>query len=141
MTKYRIIDPDIEKAVRGLFVSDEAFDRNLQNSCRMDFKYRKGYDYVVVMAENCEDTVGECYIEVNVYKDYIEELKDEYNPKAWNCLALVKPPKINEPYRVIYENFRYLGWWDGYCFEFPQGSNSNKLNPAKVLFKPWDDEE
>ena len=68
------------------------------------------------------------------------DIEVEYDPKVWNCLALVTPPKINEPYRVIYESRRYLGWWDGYDFEFPEGFSSKNFTKTKVLFKPWDDD-
>ena len=64
----------------------------------------------------------------------------KYDPKVWNCLALVSPPKTNEPYRVMYESRCYLGWWDGYDFWFPEGFSSNPFTKEKILFKPWDND-
>lgn len=65
----------------------------------------------------------------------------KYDPKIWNCLALVSPPKISEPYRVMYESSCYLGWWDGYDFWFPEGFSSNPFTKEKILFKPWDNDD
>ena len=65
----------------------------------------------------------------------------KYDPKVWNCLALVSPPKIGEPYRVMYESSCYLGWWNGYEFWFPEGFSSNPFTKEKILFKSWDNDD
>lgn len=88
MTKYRIKNPDIEKAVRGLFKTVEDFEFRFNNVCSVQLQAAVDKVCINVNADDC--VTGEsARIDVNV-KD-IEKVR-EYDPNDWNPCHMVKPP-------------------------------------------------
>ena len=141
MNTYRIKNAKVEAFVKSMFKNEEIYQRVLDKSCERCYEYDGfiGDDPIGVEARRDESVTGEICL-AYVSKDDIEK-NTGYDPKAWNCLALVTPPKTYQPYRVMYESQCYLGWWDGYDFKFPQGFSSKSFTKEKVIFKPWDDVE
>ena len=144
MNTYRIKNAKVEAFVKSMFKDEEIYKRALNEGCEQ--YYENEYDSIGIDAQPNESVTGENCVAF-VSRSDIEKITTydpnlwKYDPKSWNCLALVSPPKIGEPYRVMYESRCYLGWWDGYDFEFPEGFSSKTFTKEKVIFKPWDDVE
>lgn len=82
--KYRIKNEAVEKAVRGLFKTQEDFESQL--SFAVDDQKFDRFGFVVIqIAASQSVTKRACAVEIR--KSDIEVL--EYDPKVWNCLALV----------------------------------------------------
>jgi hypothetical protein len=129
--KYRIKNPEVEKAVRGLFKMQEDFERELNEACELD-------TVCVIKADGCYTTTGG-WIELSISMDDIEEVH-EYSHQKWNPYPQVTPPK-DDYYRVqmTLPNFEVrrfmLEWRDG------KWRVDYLPEHQELLFKPWDDEE
>ena len=91
MKTYRIKNPDIEKAVRGLFKTQEAFEKELNHWSEHHFKYHAYLSYIKIEANSAESITG-FTCELYVATSDIEEVV-EYDPAVWNEYPKVKPPK------------------------------------------------
>ncbi len=136
--KYRIKNPDIEKAIRGLFVTQEAFEKQLNAWSEYHFKYYPDYSCIKIVANSAESiTWYSC--ELYVATSDVEEVF-EYNSKVWNPYPQVTPPK-DDYYRVqmTLPNFEVkrfmLEWRDG------KWRVNHLYEHRELLFKPWDDDE
>lgn len=131
--KYRIKHESVEKAVRGLFKTQEAYEEALNNSCRIKVPYAE--DRLICVHGHVSVTGSYC--DVHVAVSNIEEVV-EYDPKVWNDYSKVKPPK-DDCYRVQmtlpdFEVRRFmLEWRDG------KWRVDYLPEHQELLFKPWDD--
>lgn len=141
MTKYRIKNEAIEKAVRGLFKTQEAFEKELNHWSEHHFKYHPYYSCIKIEANSAESITG-FTCELYVATSDIEEVV-EYNPKTWNDISKVKPPKQGL-YRVEWRDAQGVcrkydvHWFDGHHF---MAAFESMHGPLTAFFKPWDDEE
>lgn len=134
--KYRIKNPEVEKAVRGLFKTQEDFEAQLNLECEK--QKHSVYRIFRIAIEpnlcvlNSDNVVG-------ILKSDVEEVV-EYDPKVWNEYPKVTPPK-DDYYRVqmTLPNFEVkrfmLEWRDG------KWRVDYLSEHRELLFKPWDDEE
>ena len=135
--KYRIKNPEVEKAVRGLFKTQEAYEEALNNSARIKVPYAE----VRLICVHGHVSVTGSYCDVHVAVSNIEEVV-EYDPKKWNEYPKVKPPK-KDIYRVEYhfdsgEVKKESVYFNGETFV----TGWLTLNGGvRTYFKPWDDEE
>ena len=68
MTKYRIKNPEIEKAVRGLFKTKEAFENRLNEQCELkwDTDWNSGCSTVYIAIYKSESITGhQCGVTLN----------------------------------------------------------------------------
>lgn len=130
--KYRIKEYDIEKAVRGLFKTQEDFEAklNLEIEKQKHSVYRI---YRIAIEPDLCVLNSNCVVEI--LKSDVDEVV-EYDPRKWNPYPQVKPPKEGW-YRVEHANkgavIRRAMYWEG--------SNwldlfLERCNPR---FKPWED--
>lgn len=126
MTKYRIKDNRIKEALRNLWDLD-TFERvNLSHA------------YLQLVVVN-DQKVEEPLIMQRVDLDEVVK----YDPKVWNDISKVKPPKQGL-YRVEWRDnqgvcrHRDAHWFDGRHFTTAFASMHG---PLTAFFKPWDDEE
>lgn len=145
--KYRIKNPDIEKAVRGLFVTQEAFEKQLNAWSEYHFKYYSNYSCIKIVANSAESITGYA-CELYVATSDVEEVV-EYDPKVWNDYSKVKPPKEGW-YRVEHdckdEVIHRAMYWDGENWldqemVFKRQTGWIKIEKGNPRFKPWDNEE
>lgn len=138
MAKYRIKNPEIEKAVRGLYANEEDFIREFNEHCKEQF----GDDEPMIDLNLCpSECISGGFCQVQIKKKDIEEVV-EYDPKKWNEYPKVKPPK-KDIYRVNYhfesgEVKKESVYFDGENFVTSWFSMNGGV---RTYFKPWDDEE
>lgn len=137
--KYRIKNPEVEKAVRGLFKTQEDFEKQLNAWSEYHFKYYSSYSRIKIVAISAESITGYA-CELYVATSDIEEVV-EYDPKVWNEYPKVTPPKEGW-YRIQYEvedvgNVRRVIYWNGKEWE----THCSFIEKFAFGFKPWDDEE
>lgn len=138
MAKYRIKNEAVEKAVRGLFKTQEAFEKQLNAWSEYHFKYYSNYSCIKIVANSAESITGYA-CELYVATSDVEEII-EYDPRKWNPYPQVTPPK-DDYYRVqmTLPNFEVkrfmLEWLDG------KWRVNHLYEHRELLFKPWDDEE
>lgn len=92
MTKYRIKNHEIEKAVSGLFKTKEAFENRLNEQCdlKWDTDWNRGCSTIHITINKTESVTGhQCGVTLNKFD--IEEVL-EYNPNDWNHFPTIKPP-------------------------------------------------
>ena len=134
--KYRIKNPEIEKIVKALFVSEGAYQSVLDWTCKT---YMDGESSFICLEADTRQSVTGGICNVCVSKNDIEEVH-EYSHKKWNPYPQVKPPK-DDLYRVQmtlpdFEVRRFmLEWRDG------KWRVDYLPEHQELLFKPWDDEE
>lgn len=136
--KYRIKNLEIEKAVRGLFKTQEAFEKELNHWSEHHFKYHPYYSCIKIEANSAESITG-FTCELYVATSDIEEVV-EYDPKRWNEYPKVTPPKEGW-YRIQYEvecvgYVRRVVYWNGKEWE----THHHFVEKFAFRFKPWDDE-
>ena len=145
--KYRIKNLEIEKAVRGLFTTQEAFEKQLNAWSEYHFKYYSNYSCIKIVANSAESITGYA-CELYVATSDVEEVV-EYDPKVWNKYPKVKPPKEGW-YRVEHdyqdEDIHRAMYWDGENWldqemVFKGQTGWIKIEKNNPRFKPWDDEE
>ena len=134
--KYRIKNPKVEKAVCGLFKTQEGFKKYFNASCvnQMDC----GFDYIKLIVHKNQSVTG-FPVALLIKKSDIEE-EVEYDPKDWNEYPKVTPPKEGW-YQVHYEvedvgYVRLVIYWNGKEWE----TNCPFVGRFAFGFKPWDDE-
>ena len=141
--KYRIKHESVEKAVRGLFKTQEAFEKKLNAWSEHHFKYHPDYSCIKIVANSAESITG-VTCELYVATSDIEEVV-EYDPKKWNQGPKVRPIKKGN-YRVEHDEngytYKFGFYWNGHFWEGrkgygPIGSNSFQDG---FRFKPWYDE-
>lgn len=131
--KYRIKNEDVEKAVRGLFKTQEAYEVALNNSYQIKAPYTE--DRLICVHGHVSVTGSYC--DVHVAVSNIEEVV-EYDPKKWNPYPQVKPPKEGW-YRAVDDVWRGALFWDGVEWKYLGGDIY--LADDLMKFKPWDDDE
>lgn len=137
--KYRIKNPEVEKAVRGMFTTQEAFEKELNAWSEHHFKYHPDYSQLKIEANSAESITGytcELYVATSDVEEVIE-----YDPKVWNEYPKVTPPKEGW-YRIHFEiedvgYARHVFYWNGKGWE----TNRPFVGRFAFGFKPWDDEE
>lgn len=144
MTKYRIKDEAIEKAVRELFKTEEIYQSVLNDTCDKHFRdYFRG----IVIEGNSTQTKMGFRFSIGIAKMLIEEVV-EYDPKKWNEYPKVTPPKEGW-YRVEHdyqdEVIHRAMYWDGENWldqemVFKRQTGWIKIEKGNPRFKPWDDE-
>lgn len=145
--KYRIKNPEVEKAVRGFFTTQEAFEKELNAWSEHHFKYHAYLSQLKIEANSAESITG-CTCALYVATSDVEEVV-EYDPKVWNEYPKVTPPKEGW-YRVEHdyqdEVIHRAMYWDGeYWLDqemvFKRQTGGIMLEKGNPRFKPWDDEE
>lgn len=138
--KYRIKNEAVEKAVRGLFKTQEAYEEALNNSCRIKVPYAE--DRLICVHGHVSVTGSYC--DVHVAVSNIEEVV-EYDPLEWNQWPQVRPIKKGN-YRIEHDEngytYRFGFYWNGHFWEGRKGYGpicSNSFQDG-FRFKPWDDE-
>ena len=144
--KYRIKNPEVEKAVRGLFVTQEAFEKQLNAWSEYHFKYYPDYICIKIVASSAESITGYA-CELYVATSDVEEVV-EYDPKVWNPYPQVTPPKEGW-YRVEHDYqddvIHRAMYWDGENWLDQKMISKRQegwiiLDKGNPRFKPWDDE-
>ena len=139
--KYRIKNEAIEKAVRGLFKTQEAFEKQLNAWSEYHFKYYHTYSCIKIVANSAESITGYA-CELYVATSDVEEVVD-YDPKKWNEYSKVKPPEnvwMRCEMHTI-DSIRKVGaiFQDGE-WRNHEGCSYRTSGWYCVRFKPWDDE-
>lgn len=136
--KYRIKNPEVEKAVRGMFTTKKAFEKELNAWSEHHFKYHPDHSQLKIEANSAESITGYT-CELYVATSDVEEVH-EYSHQKWNPYPQVTPPK-DDYYRVqmTLPNFEVrrfmLEWRDG------KWRVDYLPEHQELLFKPWDDGE
>ena len=134
--KYRIKNPETEKAIRVLFKTEEIYQSVLDDTCDKHFH---NYFRVIVIEGKPTQTKMGLQFSIGIAKTLIEEVV-EYDPKVWNEYPKVTPPK-DDYYRVqmTLPNFEV----ERFMLEWRDGKWRVNYLPEhrELLFKPWDDEE
>ena len=131
--KYRIKNEAVEKAVRGLFVTQEAFEKQLNAWSEYHFKYYSNYSCIKIVANSAESITGYA-CELYVATSDIEEVV-EYDPNGWNEMS-VKPP-ANGQYLVYCKSDKSFSIWrkDGDLWVNPTGFSRRYDNGILEHFK------
>lgn len=142
--KYRIKTPEVENAVRGMFTTQEAFEKKLNAWSEHHFKNHPHHICIKIVANSAESITGytcELYVATSDIEEVIE-----YDSKVWNPFPQVQPPKKGW-YRIESKDwhgvdYKQAFYWDGGVWRYEPygGSISETLTPI-IKFKPWDDEE
>lgn len=134
--KYRIKNPEVEKAVRGLFKTQEDFEAQLNLECE---KQKHSVYRIFRIAIEPNLCVLNSDSSVSILKSDVEEVV-EYDSKVWNEYPKVKPPKEGW-YRIQYEvdcvgYVRRVVYWNGKEWE----THCSFVEKYAFSFKPWDDD-
>lgn len=131
MKKYRIKNPEIEKAVRGLFKTQEGFEAQLDLECE---KQKHNVHRVFRIAIEPNLCVLNIDTAVGIWKSDVEEVV-EYDPNGWNEMR-VKPP-ANGQYLVYCKSEKWFSIWrkDGDLWVNPTGFRRRYDNAILEHFK------
>lgn len=115
--KYRIKNEDVEKAVRGLFKTQEDFEAQLNLECE---KQKHSVYRIFRIAIEPDLCVLNTDSVVSILKSDVEEVV-EYDPNGWNEMS-VKPP-ANGQYLVYCKSDKSFSIWckDGDLWVNPTG--------------------
>ena len=131
--KWLIKESYIERMVKALFVSNEAYQQALDAACE-DAKQRKT-DFVEIVINDNSDSATQQDFVIKVNWNVIE-YKPTYDPTKWNIFPLVQPPK-HEWMRVEYMSGEGLkAQYDGRIWALP---NCHILRHSPHRFRPWED--
>lgn len=108
--KYRIKNPEVEQAVRGLFKTQEAFEKELNHWSEHHFKYHPYYSCIKIEANSAESITG-FTCELYVAASDIEEVV-EYDPNGWNEMSVLPP---NDGQFLVYcKSEKWFSIWNRY---------------------------
>lgn len=143
--KYRIKKPEVEKAVCGLFETQEDFKKYF-SACCINQMYC-GFDYIKLIVHKNQSVTG-FPVALLIKKSDIEEVV-EYDPRKWNPYPKVTPPKkgwyrveLDYQDEVIHRAMYWNGEnWLNQEMVFKRQAGWIEIEKDNPRFKPWDDEE
>lgn len=130
--KYRIKNPEVEKAIRHLYKANFPFDG-------LTAYERIPESKVIRFYVNEKSSVSDCNLIFELHESLVEEIV-EYDSKVWNPYPQVQPPKEGW-YRIQYEvdcvgYVRHVVYWNGKEWE----TYCSFVEKYAFSFKPWDDD-
>ena len=132
MTKYRLKDQDLQKALEKAAPGfSKALDEGFGTT---------GSKHHTLISVIPTENDGSNFLEMNIPKSLVEKIK-EYDPGKWNLYPEVTPPE-HELMRV--EMINVFGAMCHFCAYFYRGrwfdADTDSVRSDRVeRFRPWDD--
>lgn len=131
MTKYRLKDQDLQKALEKAAPGfSKALERDFGTTCD------KNHSLIYV---GVKDNDRNTYVEINIPNCWVEKIK-EYDPDEWNSYPDVTPPE-GELMRVEFNNLygQVVRCCAIFCFGKWVNSTEHDVEVKDVFrFRPWE---
>lgn len=114
--KYRIKNPEVEKAVRGLFKTQEDFEVKLNLECE---KQKHSVYRIFRIAIEPYLCVLNSDSSVSILKSDVEEVV-EYDPNGWNEMCVLPP--VNGQFLVYCKSEKWFSIWHRYDDHWRNGN-------------------